>query len=152
MNDAVGDISPMEIAEGAGRKRVLMVDDDEAILSMMIETLEEAEYGLDIQATTSGYDACVRFGEFEPDLVILDIHLEDIDGTEVFKSMRRATHGDKAKFLAVSGLVSRIGEMMELGCTDYLAKPFDLTTFMEKVAGILGVEGETGLDSSHSTG
>jgi CheY-like chemotaxis protein len=125
------------------RRRVLVVDDDETILGLITETLKGAKLDLDVQATTSGYDACVRFGEFEPDLVILDIHLQDIDGTEVFRSMRRGSHGSAARFLAISGLVSRIGEMMDLGCSAFLAKPFELSALVEKVADLLEFCGTT---------
>jgi signal transduction histidine kinase/ActR/RegA family two-component response regulator len=118
-----------ELAEG----RVLIVDDDEAILAVMTEVIEELMPGVKILATTSGYDACIRFGEFEPNAVVLDVHLEDIDGTEVFRSMKRAMRGSVTRFLAISGLPSRLDDMMALGCDDCLGKPFELEEFIVKV-------------------
>jgi len=121
--------SAPELAEG----RVLIVDDDEAILAVMTEVIEELMPGVKILATTSGYDACIRFGEFEPNAVVLDVHLEDIDGTEVFRSMKRAMRGSVTRFLAISGLPSRLDDMMALGCDDSLEKPFELEEFIVKV-------------------
>jgi len=118
-------------------KRILIIDDDEAVLKMMIDVLGQTGEKVDIRSTTSGYDACIHFGGWKPDLVVLDLHLPDIDGKKVFQSMIKGDQKRRMKFLAVSGYPDDIREIMAMGCDDYLAKPFDGRQFVVKVNELL---------------
>lgn len=124
---------PAEVAP----RRVLIVDDDDAILNLMVRVLHESGAGLDLKSTTSGYDACIHFGEWKPDLVVLDLHLSDIDGKRVFESMTKRQPRRAIKFLVVSGYRGDIDEMMKLGCDDFICKPFDFDEFVKKVRRLL---------------
>lgn len=126
-------------AENHRVKRVLVIDDDEAILKMMIDLLGQADEKIDIRSTTSGYDACIHFGDWKPDLVVLDLHLSDIDGKKVFQSMIKGDQKHGMKFLAVSGYPDAIREIMAMGCDDGLAKPFDVKQFLDKVRKLLAM-------------
>ncbi len=129
-------VSPLEIAT----QRVLIVDDDTAILNLMARVLHESGAGLELKSTTSGYDACIHFGEWNPDLVVLDLHLRDIDGKRVFDSMTKRLPHRNTKFLVVSGFHGDIDEMMKLGCDDFLCKPFDFDEFVIKVKHLLNLD------------
>jgi len=128
-------------------KRVLIVDDDAQILNLMIRILHESGTGLDLKSTTSGYDACIHFGEWNPDVVVLDLHLRDIDGKRVFESMTKSLPSHDTKFLVVSGYHGDIDEMMKLGCDDYLYKPFDFEEFAMKVNRLLKLIAKPAADS-----
>lgn len=118
-------------------KRVLIVDDDAQLLNLMVRILRESGTGLDLKSTTSGYDACIHFGEWNPDVVVLDLHLRDIDGKRVFESMTKRLPRRDTKVLVVSGFPGDIDEMMKLGCHDFLCKPFDFDEFALKVNRLL---------------
>jgi CheY-like chemotaxis protein len=118
-------------------KRVLVIDDDASVLKLMTDLLAKIDEKLDVRSTTSGYDACIHFGNWKPDLVILDLHLPDIDGKKVFQSMIKGDQARRMKFLAVSGYPDEIREIMTMGCNDYLAKPFDFKQFVDKVRNLL---------------
>ncbi|MFH1476863.1 MAG: ATP-binding protein [Verrucomicrobiota bacterium] len=120
--------------------RVLIVDDDASILNIMVRVLHESGMGLDLKSTTSGYDACIHFGEWNPDLVVLDLHLPDIDGKRVFDSMTKRLPHRATKFLVVSGYHGDIDEIMQLGCDDSLCKPFDFDEFVMKVRRLLNMD------------
>jgi len=120
-------------------KRVMVIDDDAPVLKMMTDLLAKIDDKLDIRSTTSGYDACIHFGNWKPDLVVLDLHLPDIDGKKVFQSMIKGDQGRRMKFLAVSGYPDEIREIMTMGCDDCLAKPFDFKQFVDKVRNLLSM-------------
>lgn len=120
--------------------RVLIVDDDASILNLMVRVLHESGAELDLKSTTSGYDACIHFGEWKPDLVVLDLHLPDIDGKRVFDSMTKRLPHRATKFLVVSGYRGDIDEIMKLGCDDSLCKPFDFDEFVMKVKRLLNLD------------
>jgi len=129
-------VGPMETPPA----RVLIVDDDASVLNLMVRVLHESGVGLDLKSTTSGYDACIHFGEWNPDLVVLDLHLPDIDGKRVYDSMTKRLPHRATKFLVVSGYRSDIDEIMQLGCDDSLCKPFDFDEFVMKVKRLLNLD------------
>lgn len=122
-------------------RRVLVVDDEISVLSVIVEQLEAADLDLEIESTTSGYEACIRFGEFEPDLVMLDIRMPEIDGRDALSTMKKACPGREVKFMVTSAMPEYFDEMRERGCDEFLVKPFDLDELVEKVARLLGLEG-----------
>ncbi len=123
-------------------RQVLIVDDDETVLGLVADILRRSGMGLEIETTMSGYDACVRFGEHEPDLVILDLHMPGVDGVQALASMLNSRRR-QARFLAISGHPERFEEVLKLGCTDCLAKPFHNDELLEKVNRLLEIESPT---------
>jgi len=142
LTKAMNMLEPLPIMRGVEEiKRILIIDDDEAVLKMMIDILGQVDEKVDIRSTTSGYDACIHFGGWKPDLVVLDLHLPDIDGKKVFQSMIKGDQKRRMKFLAVSGYPDDVREIMAMGCNDYLVKPFDFKQFVEKVKTLLALPG-----------
>jgi CheY-like chemotaxis protein len=123
-------------------KRVLALDDDPSVLAVIVEHLESSGLDIQVESTTSGYEACVRFGEFEPDLVILDIRMPEIDGRDALSTMKRAANGRAVKFIVASAMPEYFADMIERGCDDTLQKPFELTDLTSKVARLLGFTAE----------
>lgn len=106
------------------RKRILIVDDDPAILSLLTALLHK-EYELAVAAT--GEEALDLFAQFRPDLVMLDILLPGMNGIEVCRQMRSTPAGQDIQIMMVSGCSSREERTRayEAGADDYLVKPFD---------------------------
>jgi CheY-like chemotaxis protein len=121
-------------------KRVLALDDDPTVLAVIVEQLESCGHGLDVEWTTSGFEACVRFGEFEPDLVILDIRMPEIDGRDALSVMKRAAGPRDVKFIVASAMPEHFAEMRERGCDACLQKPFDLDELTGTVARLLDLD------------
>ena len=116
---------------------VLVVDDEESIISAMRRTLKRSNLDLKIEATTDGYDACVMFGKSEPDLIILDINMPGCNGRTVLKIIKRASHPNNTKCLVVSVASEAFDEMLKLGADDCLAKPYDDDELVKKVTNLL---------------
>lgn len=123
--------------ERTAPKRVLAIDDDASVLAVIVEQLQESDLGIEIESTTSGYEACIRFGEFEPDLVILDIRMPEIDGRDALSTMKRAAGARDVKFIVASAMPEYFDDMRRLGCDACLQKPFDLGDLTGEVSRLL---------------
>jgi phosphoserine phosphatase RsbU/P len=122
------------------RMRVLIVEDDASVLHHMVERLESTGLDLEIESTASGYDACIRFGELEPNLVILDLDLVEPAGREVLDSMKSTARGKSARFLAVSDARTVSRKARELGCDAFLNKSIGSEPFLKKISELLEVD------------
>lgn len=124
----------------AVRKRVLVVDDEESILPVVTGFLESTDLDLKIESTTSGYDACIKFGIFAPDLIILDIVMRGFDGIEVLKKIKENPHRNQTKILVMSGHSQYMDDAMHLGADDFLLKTQMANDLARKVIFLLGEE------------
>jgi CheY-like chemotaxis protein len=107
------------------RRRVLVVDDHEdaaTMVSMLVEQL-----GYEVRVVHAGIDAVRAELEFQPDVVLLDVGLPDIDGYEVARRIRGGHAGDQPFLVALTGWSQpddkRTAE--EAGFDVHLVKPAD---------------------------
>jgi DNA-binding response OmpR family regulator len=105
--------------------RILVVDDDLALLQFISTTLESA--GFTIVAVTTGLEALeLSRGSEPPDLVVLDVQLPGMSGYEICRELRDE-FGDGLPILFVSGFrteaLDRVAGLL-VGADDYLVKPF----------------------------
>ncbi|MFN2489248.1 MAG: ATP-binding protein [Actinomycetota bacterium] len=77
-----------------------------------------------------------------PDLILLDLHLPDMDGSDVLKQLRemRDVNDPEIVILSADATPSQIDRLLQAGADDYLTKPFDLRRFMEVLDRSLGAE------------
>jgi two-component system, OmpR family, response regulator len=115
--------------------KVLVVDDEPNISALLSATLRLVEY--DVRVAESGHAALVAVTEFEPDLVVLDVMLPDLDGFDVARRLRAAGHGVPVLFLtARDALEDRISGLTA-GADDYVTKPFSLEEVVLRIRAIL---------------
>lgn len=115
--------------------RVLVVDDDSNILSMMRRGLSFAGYVVDL--APDGEQALAIGQERPPDLAVLDIMLPGIDGLEVCRRLRQANASLPILMLtARDGVAERITGL-DAGADDYLGKPFDFNELLARVRALL---------------
>ncbi|MBU8922061.1 MAG: response regulator [Bacteroidales bacterium] len=131
---AIEDLSLVRSVET--KKKVLVVDDDIGVLNMIRSILTTSNFPIEMEQTLDGYDACIRYGNFKPDLVVLDINMPYCDIAQVLRQIKKSDSASETKVLLISGDKERFSELMELGADDYIAKPFDVNVFLEKI-GIL---------------
>ena len=107
-----------------GRKTsLLLVDDDDAFRVVMARELERLGYA--VTAVGSGRDAVQRIGE-EPDVVLLDLRLPDMDGLEVLRRIRERGSNADVIILTGHGSIDTAIEAIRAGAFDYVAKPCPL--------------------------
>ena len=113
---------------------VLIVDDDVELCDMLQSYL--GSHGWTVSTAQSGEAGLVRAQEDEPDLIILDVMLPDMDGFEVLRRLHQA-HPHRVLLLTARGEeVDRIVGL-ELGADDYLGKPFNPRELMARMKAIL---------------
>ena len=113
------------------KKSILVVDDDKAILKYAKGILELEGYDVDVAET--GFDAMEKSSTRFYNLVLLDIMLPDIQGTELLTKMRRTT--PKMMKVMVTGFPSfdNAVEALNMGADAYLLKPVELEELLSVV-------------------
>ena len=115
--------------------RVLVVDDEPNISALLSATLQLVEF--DVRVANNGRDALIAAEEFDPDLVVLDVMLPDLDGFDVARRLRAAGHDVPVLFLtARDALEDRISGLTA-GADDYVTKPFSLEEVVLRIRAIL---------------
>ena len=108
------------------RRRVLIVDDDPAIVRMVSEFLRR-DSSYELRSAGTGYDAGLLTRDFRPHLILLDYMLPDINGNEVCRRIRADADLGSTKIVIVSGVVRQdeIDDLLASGADDFLRKPLD---------------------------
>ena len=77
--------------------------------------------------------------EYHPDIIVLDVMLPDINGKEVCQRVRRDSNLDDVKIICISGMVEsdKIGELKQAGADDFLQKPFEVETLIDRMCSLL---------------
>lgn len=122
----------------SGRKRVLVVDDDEAIVEMFVELLER-DGRFEVKTASTGYDAGILTEQFKPDIILLDFKLPDINGTAVCRTIRSNPNYEHIKIIAISGVADpdEVDELRAAGADEFIRKPFDITEVIDRVADLV---------------
>ena len=125
---------------------ILIVDDEREICNLVSVLVRER--GHSAQCVYSGEDAVRAVGERQPDLVLLDCHLEGIDGFETLRRMRRNAPGIPGIMLTAFGNVQSAVKAMKLGATDFISKPFNNQALLSNIEAVLSIPSEVRGESS----
>jgi|APSaa5957512622_1039677.scaffolds.fasta_scaffold19016_2 DNA-binding response OmpR family regulator len=103
--------------------RILVVDDDLTNLRYLIEVLEE---DFDIRSVTTGEEALKVIGQFNPQLILLDVMLPGIDGYDVCRQIRSNSELSDVKIILISAkaMKNERNKGYEAGADFYITKPF----------------------------
>ncbi len=114
------------------KSKILAVDDNSINLAV-IEELLGSQYNLITVST--GIDALKMAQEFRPDLILLDIMLQGMNGYEVCQQIRKSSSLKHTKIIMVSAkaMTSERLKGYQVGADDYLTKPFDGEELLAKV-------------------
>ena len=128
----VGPASRHAVAEEKpGAMRILIVDDDRPSLKMTAFLLREEGYN--VFTADNGHDALRMIDEKTPDLLVLDVMMPGMDGWEVTRQLRRTTNLPIIILSAKGETTDRVFGL-DLGADDYLAKPFEPSELLARVA------------------
>jgi DNA-binding response OmpR family regulator len=113
-------------------KRILLVDDDDALRESLVEQLRLHEE-FDAIPTATGTDALEAARSLRFDLILLDIGLPDFDGREVCRLLRRS--GLRTPVIMLTGAESEADTILGLdsGANDYVVKPFHLGVLLARI-------------------
>lgn len=111
----------------AGRRRVLLVDDDTTVLSALSRALRRKADRLQVVTSSNGIDALVLVGSFHPQVVVLDVFMPGVDGLEVCRRLKKRPETRDIEIVAVTGDLTPTIERKarEAGAAHVFAKPVD---------------------------
>jgi len=120
------------------KRRVLVVDDDPAIVELFTDVLER-DGRFEVQTASTGYDAGVVSQQFRPELMILDYMLPDVNGNVVCRTVRDNPDLAEMKIIIVSGVVNQeeVQGLLDAGADEFVKKPFNIDRLMARVGELL---------------
>lgn len=115
--------------------RILLVEDDKILSDTLAKALRQSGYALD--AVTDGSAADTALAQDGFDLVILDLGLPGLDGTQVLKRLRARKSNIPVLILTARDSLSDRVSGLDIGADDYLTKPFDLLELEARIRALI---------------
>jgi two-component system alkaline phosphatase synthesis response regulator PhoP len=114
--------------------RILVVDDEQAVLDLLVYNLRKAHY--DVLTATNGTQALQMARKANPDLILLDLMIPEVDGLDVCRELRHTSRVPIIMLTARGDEVDRVVGL-ELGADDYMCKPFSVRELMARIKAVL---------------
>ena len=121
------------------KPRVLVADDERVIADTLAMILNQS--GFEARAVYSGEGALDLAQSFQPDMLILDYMLPDVNGNVVCQTIRKNPAFGHMKIVIVSGVVNQeeINDLLKAGADEFVKKPFNIEKLIERIGELLGV-------------
>ena len=122
------------------RVRVLIVDDNDDIRRLLVSSL--GSVGFELREATNGAESIEQFDAWKPQLILMDMRMEVMDGAEAIQCIRdRAGDRDvKIITLTASAFEEERQHALAVGANDFLGKPFRIEELFEKIKTLLEVK------------
>jgi len=130
---------PLEHLE-SGKSRVLIVDDDPAIVEML-EDLLSRDGRFEVHAAANGFDAGLFTQQLQPDVVLLDYMLPDINGNVVCQRIKADPNLAGTRIIVISGATNpdEIQALEAAGMDAFFKKPFNIDQLISKISELVSV-------------
>lgn len=116
--------------------KILLVDDAAFMRMMVKDTLTKAGY-TDLYEAADGLQAVESYGEINPDLVIMDITMPNMDGLEALKAIRGKDPNATVVMCSAMGQESMVIDAIKSGAKDFIVKPFKPDRILKTVSSIV---------------
>lgn len=119
------------------RRRILVVDDERDLAELLHYNLTKSGY--DVAVSLDGRDALERIGQSPPDLILLDVMLPRLSGTEVASRLRSNPATAHMPIIMLTAKSEEIDQLVGLtvGADDYVVKPFSMKVLLARVEAVL---------------
>jgi CheY-like chemotaxis protein len=113
----------IELASSSAPRRILVVDDVESNRELLRRWL--ARSGYDVEEASDGYEALLAVEQDVPDLMLLDLHMPNLDGHETLRRVRNAYNRDLLPIIVVTADQDErvAANCLEAGANDFITKP-----------------------------
>jgi two-component system chemotaxis response regulator CheY len=116
----------------------ILIVDDAAFMRMMIKDVL-SKNGFEICGEAeNGAKAIEKFKEVNPDLVIMDITMPEVDGIQAVKEIKKMNGAAKVIMCSAMGQQAMVIEAIQAGAKDFIVKPFQAERIIEAVKKVLG--------------
>lgn len=116
-------------------RRILIIEDDPGI-GEMVKALLEFD-GFEAILCEKPWKAVAKIQQYDPDLVILDLRLSGVDGTEVCAHIKKDESSKNIPVIMMSALSDAENICERAGADDFIAKPFDMDNLLKKIERVL---------------
>jgi len=124
--------------QGVHTMAKILIVDDAAFMRMMIkDILTKNGYEVAGEAE-NGVVAVNKYGELQPDLVLMDITMPEKDGIQALKEIKAADAGAKVIMCSAMGQQAMVIEAIQSGARDFIVKPFQADRVIEAVKKVVG--------------
>jgi CheY-like chemotaxis protein len=120
-------------------RRILIVDDEAANVLLLASLLEREGYA-DIHTTTDPASALETYVRLEPDLVLLDLMMPEVDGFQLLEAFKRHDRPDEFRpvlVLTADSTIAARRRALALGAKDFVSKPFDVIEIALRIANLI---------------
>ena len=117
--------------------KILIVDDAAFMRKVIKDTLSKSGY-TDLYEAVDGADAVEKYNEIQPDLVIMDITMPNMDGLEALKAIRGKDGSANVVMCSAMGQESMVIDAVRSGAKDFIVKPFKADRVLKTVTSIVG--------------
>ena len=133
--------------QSSGSRRILLVDDDDTLRRLIAKALEP--YGFVVTGASSGKEALEKLLESEPELILLDYVLPDMDGLLLLELVRARLGATHTPIICLTGKtdIPTKTKAFETGAIDYITKPFDVRELAARVGTQLRVKDQRAADA-----
>ena len=114
--------------------RILVVDDEPSVTDLIAYNLRRSLY--DVTTAADGREALRLAQEYQPDLILLDLMIPEVDGLDVCRELRRSSNVPVIMITARGEEVDRVLGL-EIGADDYVTKPFSVRELMARIKAVL---------------
>jgi DNA-binding response OmpR family regulator len=114
-------------------KKILIVDDEQDILDLVEPMLAANDY--EVLKARSGQEALRIAEASSPDLVLLDVMMPEMDGVETARRLKQNDKSSSIPIIMLTAVVKSdtVNSALEAGAVDYISKPFEPKTLLEKI-------------------
>lgn len=116
------------------KKKIYIVEDNEKNLELFVAVLGTMP-NLEIFTSITGKEGLKLIKSKNPDVILLDIQLPDISGTDICRELRKLKNFKKTPIIAVSSFAMKGDKerILDAGFNDYISKPLEIKNFREKI-------------------
>lgn len=129
--------TPRELQPVDRSYHIYVIDDEQQVIKSLKRGFKTSKHNVSVDGCTDGIEALVAIGANPPDLILLDLYMEGMDGFEVCKRLRQIPQLEEVLIVAMSGFPSDEDKekILERGAQAYLNKPVRVAHVMEVLSG-----------------
>lgn len=133
--------SPPAVQADSRLKRILAIDDEPDILALLREIFR-TDPRLHLETAESGFEALIRFGQFKPNLVILDVYMAGMNGIDVCRRIKGHPDFRNTKVVVLTGFPqgALLGELTDISVDCVLTKPIFPDELADVIYGLLALK------------
>lgn len=128
------------MVEEIGKKRILIVDDEERNVKLLVGIMRAEGY--DYDSAGNGIEAIAKVKSYQPDLIYLDIMMPEMDGLEACRRLKAEPESRMIPIVIVTSLADPESRLqgIEAGANDFLTKPIDISEVLARTRNLLKVK------------